>query len=148
MENIQKMITDELSIMATNKNMSTLTIPTLSNRTVSNHLRLAQAKHRNISVRENIQTKSSVRFTKENSLRNAAAYLATITATHYMIAPPDPCIKKTEEATEGAQLLHKLIQKENKGIEIRPILPWYISSTNDTTLVAFEGTATSEKGCV
>ena len=91
------MIKDELTLMATNKNMSTLTIPTPSERTVSNYLRLAQAKHRNISVRENIQTKSSARFTAKKSLRNVAAYLATIAATHYMIGPPDPRIKKLKK---------------------------------------------------
>ena len=103
---IQKIITDELTATAEKNNISTLSILDPSGRTISNYLRFAQAKHRNISVRENIQTKSSTRFTAERSLRNVAAYLAIIAATHYMIGPPDPRVKTIEEAIEGQQHKH------------------------------------------
>ena len=33
----------------------------------------------------------------------------------------------------------KLVEEQNKGMEIRPVSPWLISSTDDTTLFVFEG---------
>ena len=105
-KDIRKMVLDELTDEAGRNNMSTMTVPTPTDRTVNNYLRFAQAKHRNIAVRENIQTKSSARFTSETSLRATVAYLMTVAATHYMLGPVDPYTKKIEEATEGAQLMH------------------------------------------
>ena len=52
---------------------------------------------------------------------------------------------KIEDASEGAQKFYNLIKKENAGMEIRPVPPFFISSSDDTTIFAFEGTA--DGGC-
>ena len=53
-KDIRKMVLDELTDEAGRNNMSTMTVPTPTDRTVNNYLRFVQAKHRNIAVRENI----------------------------------------------------------------------------------------------
>ena len=78
---------DLLYVITINNNTSTLTIPTPFDKTVTNYLFFTQAKHKNIVVWENIQIKSNTPFIVKSSLRNAAAYLAIVTPTHYIIAP-------------------------------------------------------------
>ena len=46
---------------------------------------------------------------------------------------------KIDKASTGAQKLYKLIQKENNGADLQLVMPFIVSTTNDTTVFAFEG---------
>ena len=64
--------------------------------------------------------------------------------THYQIGKEDPRIKNAINASVGAHRLHKLIKRENKGLDIKVILPRFILSTDNTTLFMSEGCANEQ----
>ena len=39
----------------------------------------------------------------------------------------------------GAKYLYKLIQQENNGADLQVVMPMFVSTTDDTTVFAFEG---------
>ena len=63
----------------------------------------------------------------------------SVAVAHYQIGTPDPRLPKIEKASEGAQLLHRLVNNEFNGMDMRVILPMFVSTTDDTTLFVFEG---------
>ena len=65
---------------------------------------------------------------------------------HHIIGKQDKQMKKIENATEGARVLHKLVKKENTDLDIQVVMPMFISSTDDTTVFAFEGAVDSPEG--
>ena len=66
-----------------------------------------------------------------------------VSVSHYQIGKADTRLKKLEKATDGAIKLYNLIANENKGLELRVVLPMFISTTDDTTVFAFEGSVDS-----
>ena len=142
---VKTILKDELITKARARNMSTLTVVSPTWKTVRNYFNYALAKHPGLSDVEKVQQKSEARFTAERSLRGTMTYLCCVASTHYELGTCDPRIADIKEATEGAQLLNKLVREGNGGEEIRPILPWHITSTDDTTIFAFEGMTTTSK---
>ena len=69
-----------------------------------------------------------------------------VSVSHYQVGNQDKRLKKIDKATAGAKLLYKLIKKENKGLDIQVILPMFISTSDDTTVFAFEGAVDSTEG--
>ena len=69
----------------------------------------------------------------------------SVAITHYHVGTPDSRLKKVDKTTPGVIKLYKMIQKENNGAESKVIFPMFLSSTDDTTVFAFEGSV-DEKG--
>ena len=69
-----------------------------------------------------------------------------VAVSHYQIGKQDKRMKKIENATAGAKLLYELVKKENKGLDLHVVLPMFISTTDDTTVFAFEGSVDSAEG--
>ena len=86
-----------------------------------------------------VQTKSDARFIAERSYRNAISYMMAVAVAHYQVGAPDPRFKSIDKASEGAQLLYKLLKKENDGKDMKVVLPMFISTTDDATMFTFEG---------
>ena len=63
-----------------------------------------------------------------------------MSVSHSQVGKPDNRMRKIERATTGAKLLYKMIAKENNCEDIRVVLPMFVSTTDDTTVFAFEGT--------
>ena len=68
----------------------------------------------------------------------------TVSVSHYQIGKPDTRLKGIDKATPGAIKLYNMIKAENNGLEIRAILPMFVSTTDDTTIFAFEGAVESK----
>ena len=62
-----------------------------------------------------------------------------VAVSHYQIGKQDKRMKKIENATTGAKVLYKLVKLENEGLDLHVVLPMFISTTDDTTVFAFEG---------
>ena len=90
-------------------------------------------------VTENVQDKSEARYIAERSFRNAISHALSVSVAHYQVGQPDNRINRIDKATEGAQTLYKMIQKENNGADLKVVLPFLLSTTDDTTVFAFEG---------
>ena len=126
---------------AREKGLSTMMIASPSKKTRNNYFEFGkQILGDNFGVSKAPQQKCDRRYTAERSLRCAASYIFGVAAAHYQIGTPDSRCPKIEKATEGAKMFYDLIKKENDGLEIKAIQPFFISSTDDTTIFAFEGT--------
>ena len=136
-------ITDGNFCLKIKKNPNVITIP--NNRIVRNYYNFTVAYFPYYNSESKVKQKSDARFVAESSLRGVASYLMTIIGTHYILGEPDWLVSNVNKASYGAQLLYSLIKKENNGAEIRPAIPWNITSTDDITLFAFEG-STSQGG--
>ena len=66
--------------------------------------------------------------------------------SHYQIGKQDKRMKKIENATTGAKVLYELVKLENEGLDLHVVLPMFISTTDDTTVFAFEGSFDSAEG--
>ena len=136
----------ELTKNAERKGHSTMTVSSPSQKSVKNYLDYSKKKWLEcFNQVEKIQQKSERRYTTERSIRGMITYLLAVACTHYHFRPHDPKNPKIEVATEGANKLYQLIREKNPGIKICPVLPWFISSTDDATLFVLEGTATNKK---
>ena len=70
---------------------------------------------------EKTQQKSDRRYTLERSIRGMLTYLHAVASTHFYFGPVNPTITpKIEIATEGAQQLFELIQKQMKVLKSAP----------------------------
>ena len=127
--------------IAKEKGLSELMVSTPAKRTSRNYLLLLHQLDPYSGLSNKPQQKSERRYTAERSVRNMTAYLFSVAVSHYQIGKADPRMKPITEATDGAQKLYELVQKVNNGVEIRPVYPCYLSSTDDTTVFAFEGKA-------
>ena len=125
--------------------LSTMMIASPSKKTRNNYFEFGkQILGDNFGISQKPQQKCERRYTAERSLRNVASYIAAVATSHYQIGPPDPRAPKINDASDGAKLFYNLIKKENDGLDITAIFPFFISSTDDTTLFAFEGTAVGD----
>ena len=126
------------------KGNSTLLLHSPSKRTVNNYLGLLPQLEPNRSKTKKVQQKSEARYIAERSLRNAISHILAVSVAHYQIGKPDTRFKSIDKATEGAKKLYELVKKENEGLEMRVILPMFISTTDNTTMFAFEGSVDSK----
>ena len=79
-------------------------------------------------------------------MRNAVSHVMAVAVSHYMIGKPDKRFKNIKYATDGAKKLYELVQKENDGLDIKVVYPFFISTTDDTTMFCFEGSVQSKEG--
>ena len=130
--------------VARNKGNSTLIVASPTQRTVNNYLALLPQLEPNRSKTTSVQQKSEARYIAERSVRNAVSHVMTVSVSHYQIGKPDTRLKGIDKATPGAIKLYNMIKAENNGLEIRAILPMFVSTTDDTTIFAFEGAVESK----
>ena len=62
-----------------------------------------------------------------------------VVVSHYQIGTPNTRLKSIDKATYGARKYYEIVKKENKGLDLRVILPMCVSSTDNTTVFLFEG---------
>ena len=125
--------------MAEKRGNSTLVVASPTQHSCDNYMYLLPQLEPERSTTTKVQTKSEARYIAERSLRNAISHVISIAVSHYQIGRPDPRLKPIDKATEGAKLLHKLVHNENKGSSIRVVYPMFMSTTDDTTVFAFQG---------
>ena len=136
---MKALLKSEKQRVARNKGNSTLIVASPTQRTINNYLALLPQLEPNRSKTTSVQQKSEARYIAERSIRNAVSHVMAVAVSHCQIGKPDTRIKSIQKATPGAIKLHDLIKAENKGLDIRPVLPMFISTTDDTTIFAFEG---------
>ena len=87
-----------------------------------------------ISISTTSVTKSSTRYTAENSLISAMALLGVVATTHYFVCDEGQLELKNEmrEAPEGVKLLYKLVTDVYGSLPIYPVKPELLFSTDDT----------------
>lgn len=97
-----------------------------------------------------MQQKSEVRYITKRSLRNGISHTMAVAVSHYQIGKKDKRMKKIEHTTAGAQLLYKLVKKENKGLALYFVIPMIISIPDGTTVFALECYEDSSygEGCI
>lgn len=121
------------------KGYSTVMVCSPTKRSLNNYMSLLPQLDTSMSRIKKVQQKSEARYIGENSIRNAVSHVIAVACTHYQIGVQDPRLPNVEKATEGAKLLHQLVLKEFKDMPMKVILPMFISTTDDTTVFAFEG---------
>ena len=138
-EDLKNILKTELEEKAKEKGNSTLIVVTPSKRSQYNYIGLIPQLDPARTITEKVQEKSEARYIAERSFRNAVSHLISIAIAHYRVGAPDSRLKKIDKASEGAKQLYKLIQKENNGADLQVVLPTFVSTTDDTTVFAFEG---------
>lgn len=97
-----------------------------------------------VTIRKSVCLKTIIRYIAECSLLSMITYLFTIVTTHFIVLPKDHKLNsrfpKIDEATDGAKELYRLVQRCNPGMQICPVNPTLLFSTDDTTLYIFKGT--------
>ena len=136
---MNKILKDAKEEVARNKGNSSIMVTSPTKRSRNNYMGLLPQLDPSRSLVKKVQQKSEARYIAERSIRNAVSHIMGVAVAHYQIGTPDPRLPKIEKASEGAQLLYKLVTKEFNGMEMRVILPMFISTTDDTTLFVFEG---------
>lgn len=116
-----------------------------SDRTVDRYLALA-AERLDLKYRKKVQSKPRNRYAAEHSLRSATSFALTHAVSGFIFdtrhSPPKPI----ESSSKGAQELVQMISSVQDG-SLGSMLPGIITSTDDTTIFAFEGTqSTAEEG--
>ena len=129
---------------AKQRGISTLSVVSPTNRTNDNYMAYLLQLDADRAKTFVIQQKSEARFIAERSFRNAVSFIMTVAVTHYLVGTPDPRLKSIDKATDGAKKLYKLIQKENGGSELKVVLPFFVSTTDDTTMFTFEGSVSGK----
>ena len=135
-----KMILKEAKVeYARKERSSTMIVTSPTMKSVNNYMNLLTQLDANRSITSTIQQKSEARYIAERSVRNAISHIMAVAVSHYTSGIPDSRLQPISKATTGAIKLYDLIQRENGGSELKVILPMFLSSTDDTTVFAFEG---------
>ena len=101
------------------------------------------ATHKDISVCDDAIGKTDTRYTAENLLMSAMAFMTTIAATHFMIGYPDSAAKrKFQDSTASAKYLHDKTSKVHGDLPLITAKPQYVYLQDDTTTYVFCGTET------
>ena len=120
-----------------------LTEGEVSDQTVSNYTAYI-AIQPEISISVSTQVKTTTRHAAENSIRGAISLLAIIASTHFIpVREHDPSIiKQVKELAQTNPEIVQLMDLVNKelGIDMFPVQPQYLYSTDDTTEYIYEGT--------
>ena len=125
--------------IAVAKGNSTITIVTPTKRSSNNYSKLLPQLEPERTITTKVQQKSEARYIAERSLRNAISHIFAVAVSHYQLGTPDPRFKSIAKATVGAIKLYDLIKMANEGLDVRVVLPMFVSTTDDTTMFAFEG---------
>ena len=127
--------------------MSLCFIKGIAPTTIRNYTYLS-AVDKSKKILSKIQHKTDSQHITENSILSTISYLFTIAASHLIIGTCDPQynIPSLSTATKGARDLVSLVSRANKNAPIYPVLPGLITSTDDTTVFVFKGTAKESKG--
>ena len=136
---LKNILKAEVEDKATDKGNSALTVVTPTKRSMFNYMALLPQLDPDRVKTEKVQKKSEARYIAERSFRNAVSHVFSVSISHYQIGTPDIRFKKIDKASSGAQKLYKLIQKENNGADLQVVMPFFLSTTDDTTVFAFEG---------
>ena len=129
------------------KGYSSVTSKVPCKETAQNYFATIAALNPACGVVEKIQQKTHSRYTGENSIRNAISFLVIVARAHLFVGeiPNRITTKKVEHATDGAKMLEKLVSEANNDAPVSPVYPWLITSTDDTTVFIFKGTACNKK---
>ena len=145
-DDIKDILKQGLGEIADKRNESRMSVKSPSRKSVNNYFDYAKNRRPECFNKvEKVQQKSERRFSAERSIRGMLTYLISIACSHFTFRPKDPFIPDIDEATDGAKKLFELVRKQNEGLEICPVLPWFISTCDDTTLFCFEGESTNAK---
>ena len=125
--------------VARKKCNSTLVVSSPNSRSCRNYMALLPQLDASRGTTLNVQQKSEARYIAERSIRNVISHVMSVAVSHYMLGTQDCRLRTIDTATDGAKRLHELIKKENNEHDIRVVLPMYVSTTDDTTVFAFEG---------
>lgn len=87
-----------------------------------------------VRLTKHVMKKTNSRYTREQSLRSMDSFFNIVGAVHYRICPPFANTAKIEDATEGAKWFYEAVKEANGGLDISPVLPGLITSTDDSTL--------------
>ena len=128
------------------KGNSITIVETPTKRSLNNYIALLPQLDPSRSWTDTVQQKSEARYIAERSFRNAVSHIMTVAVSHYQLGKAEKRLPKLEKVTKGAKLLYDLISKENSGLELRVILPMFVSTTDDTTVFAFEGAVDGGEG--
>ena len=145
-KDLTEMLNSAKKEVAKAKGNSTTIFNTPTKRTVNNYISLIPQLDPSRTMTATVQQKSEARYIAERSFRNAVSFILTVALTHYQLGIVDSRLHKIDKATTGAKLLYDMIQKENECLDLRPILPMFTSTTDDTTVFAFEGAVDGSEG--
>ena len=102
-----------------------------------------------VSLCTSAVSKTNTRFTAENSLISAMAFLCVVASTHYDVATEIQADlekdMKSDELPEGVKKLFKMISKAHDNLPLIPVIPALVISTDDTVNYVFEGEGTKEE---
>ena len=133
----------KLSYEATGK--SIINMPDVSFSSKKRYFQLASQCIPTLGFTTEVQHKTDTRYIAENSLINAMSMLVVTATTHLMVAEPDSNHPPISLATEGAKFFESIVSKVNGNAPIRPIQPYLNTSTDDSTMFVFNGTAFVKK---
>ena len=117
-----------------------------SRNTIKRYMGLAQTiTNRKLTTKA--QPKGNHRYAAEQSIRTAISYAVVHTISAFTIGKRHTKTKPIEAASKGAQTLYNRYKQLLNCEELRPVLPGLITSTDDSTVYAFEGTGGGKKAC-
>ena len=101
-----------------------------STTTLNDYKTLVVVNSHNITISNTTISKSSSRYTLNNSLISSMVLLLIVTATHYIIVEEkDQCVRintHDDTTSKGVKILYKIISKTYVNLSIIPIKPQYI----------------------
>ena len=141
---IEKTLNSERERQLNVKGLSTVGHTSVCRRTVRNYRSIVGLSDQTKIVKK-VQQKTEQRYTAESSLLSTLSYLMTVACTHLFIGERDEYIHTSSvvDGTEGAKRLHDLVMQCNGNAPLKYALPALITSTDDTTMFVFKGTAPS-----
>ena len=86
-----------------------------------------------------MQQKSEACYITERIFRNAISHILNVSVAHLQLGSPDLRVNSVYRATLGAIKLCKLIKKDNDGMDIKVMLPMFISTIYNIIVCSFEG---------
>ena len=99
------------------------------------------SNHPSISISCSAITKTNNRFTAENSLISAMAFIMVVATTHFIIVPKESesIREDMKNASDGVKIMMKLLSSSYNKLPLFPLKPQYILSSDDTVMYIYEG---------
>ena len=110
-------------------------------RTTVNNYKCVLASQASVSITTTAISKTNNRYTAENSLISAMAFLIVVASTHFILANEenDEIRKEMKDAPTGVKMLYDMVSKAHGNLPVIPIKTQYIYSSDDTVMYVFEG---------
>jgi hypothetical protein len=139
---IERTLNEERKKQLCEKGLSNVGHTNVCRRTVRNY-RSIVGLSKEAKIVKKVQQKTEQRFTAESSLLSTLSYLMTVACTHLFVGDRDEYIHTHSimDGTEGARRLYNLVSQCNGNAPLKHALPALITSTDDTTMFVFKGTA-------